>query len=103
MYWYLFLFTGLTVFGVGGVVLLYARYLYVTRGRVLGAEYFPRFWTPLVLRSASAAMIGERDLVGAVHAIQCEIRPGRASYQIARVRGLLSGGTPLWMLFGNVV
>ncbi|MBL8815926.1 MAG: type II secretion system F family protein [Planctomyces sp.] len=94
-YWYLVLFFGMTVVGIGSLILFYGQFQYVSRGRLLFSEQFPRYWLPLLLRMFSAATIGNRDLNATVHALQSELRPGRASRAFSNLRAQLSVGVSL--------
>jgi len=73
-----------------------AHLRYLSTGHVLGSERFSRYWTPLILRLLSVAVSTERSLGDAVHAIQRELVPGRASRQLSGVRQSIYAGTDCW-------
>lgn len=71
---------------------------YISVGRIMGMEHFPRFWAPLIARLLSLSVAAERPLEQGVHSILKELRPGRASAKLSRVRQGIMSGDDCWRL-----
>ena len=95
-YWYLVILPALTVFGFSAFYLVYWRIQNLSKGRMLLAEHFPRYWSPLILRMLSITVVAGRSLNDSLHSILRELRPGMAATKLSSVRMRVNAGTDCW-------
>ncbi|MEZ6124844.1 MAG: type II secretion system F family protein [Planctomycetaceae bacterium] len=95
-YWYLTIFPLVsTCLGVL-VLLAISHYRSLTRGRPLFVEFFPRSWTPMVLRLLSVVVTTQQSLADGLHSILREMKPGRTARGLSAVRADVFAGGDCW-------
>ncbi len=92
-YWYLGLLPLLTMAVVTLFYFFRGWFQHTSNGRVLLAEHFPRYWTPLILRLLSVTVAAGESIGNGLHAMLTEIRPGRTANALSAVRMQVNGGT----------
>lgn len=95
-YWYLYLLPGITLFAWPTWWLIRMYLEYISLGRVRLTEHIPRYWSPLITRLLSLSVATRNSLDEGVHEILVEMRPGRASERLSRVRQCLMSGDDCW-------
>ena len=94
--WPLFLLPVITMTFVTVWSLFWWRYQWLTYGRVMYAEHFVRWQTPIILRLLGVAVAAEAQLTDTLHAILSEMRPGRAARKLSAARLRIEGGEDCW-------
>jgi type II secretory pathway component PulF len=95
-FWYLIILPMFTVVCFGAFYLLHWRIQSLSKGRTAFAEYFPRYWSPLILRLLSITVAAGRSLGDSLHSILRELQPGAAATKLSAVRMRMSAGDNCW-------
>lgn len=95
-YWFLLMLPLVTFLALPVWQLWKTNTAWVSRGRVLYSEHFPRYWTPLILRMLSISVTAGTTLNDGIHAILKELTPGRAAEKLSAVRLRMSAGYDCW-------
>ena len=82
----------LALFAGIGFLKIYSSYIQITRGSPPGAEHWPRFWIPEVLRLLSVTAATHRPLQETLHSVISDLRPGRAATALSGVRYRVESG-----------
>lgn len=94
--WLLLALPAITFAGYFVFFSVYSRWQYLTRGFVPLVPWWPRFWTPQILRSLSVTVAAKEPLSEAFHALLSEMRPGRAATALSAVRTQVEAGESAW-------
>lgn len=94
--WFLIAFPSASLLITAAVILGRSHIRFLSTGHVPLSRHFPRYWTPLILRSLSIVAAARKSLADGVHQIQKEMRPGKAAQKLSAVRQRLNGGEECW-------
>lgn len=95
-YWYLLALPFVTIVGYGGWFLIQTLISRLSTGHIPGLQFFPRYWTPLILRMLSITVAAEKSLETGMHSILKELRPGRAQRKLSAARLRTNAGYNCW-------
>lgn len=95
-YWYLIVLPIFTMFAFMLFNIARWQLLKLTEGRIAFAEYFPRFWSPLILRLMSITVASGHSLNDSLHSILRELRPGTTATKLSAVRMNINAGSDCW-------
>ena len=95
-HWYLFVLPAATVFVYGSWHLCRAMLIRISTGYTLGSAWFPRLWTPLILRMLSITIAAGRTVESGMHSMLRDFHPGRAQQKLSAARARTSAGYDCW-------
>lgn len=74
----------------------WANIKYLTKGQLPFVHFWPRFWTPDILKSLAVTVAAKKSIPDAIHALLAEMKPGKAATALSAVRQQAQAGTDLW-------
>lgn len=95
-YGYLFVLPAFTLFCYVSWFSVSAAIRRLSEGHIPGTGWFPRFWSPLILRMLSVQVAAERPITEGLRAILTELRPSRAQQKLSATRVQTEAGTDCW-------
>lgn len=95
-YWFLIILPGFTMLAILAFSLARWQQLSLTEGRTAFSEYFPRYWSPLILRLMSITVASGHSLNDSLHSILRELRPGTTATKLSAVRMNINAGKDCW-------
>ena len=98
---YLFILPVFTVICYVSWFVLSSSIRRLSEGYFPGSKWFPRYWSPLILRMLSIQVAAEKPISDGLRCILSEFRPGRAQQKLSAVRVRTEAGSDCWEALGE--